>query len=578
MTGAGESVSSAMRVLHVDDEPMICDVTRLCLEREGRFKVDVVHTAEEALLLLRTYPYACVISDYEMPSMNGLDLLREIRSFDPEIPFILFSGRGRETVIIEAINTGADFFIQKGGDAKSLFAELNHKVDYAISKRSARLSLKRRDAILEAVSLVATLFLGGESFSKALAESITLFGLATEVDRVLVFRLENSKDGERTFDCSMGWNRNGNIRVPENCVFPSGTLFSGEDTIFDGEYVVGSTCVFSDRAQNVLHCDEIRSLAAFPIIADREIRGMIWFCDCLSKREWAVVEIDALQAAASIIGSAIHQDEICSELISEKERYASMYSMMQQLCDTVPDLLWAKDDQDRVIFANKATLARVSRLSDPGSVIGKNEADVFGLHTTHIHSDSVVKEGTSEESQENTRNSGAPFRTQKSIATQGRTAELHITQVPFFARNGHLMGTIVVGRDIASETRREDTHTSDQEQQEYTGIFLQKPVGLITCLPGGEITGINHCAAELFGRTHPDIVGMNVHSIPGLRDTGLLRDFSTVQALKEPVHGKSRYTDKNRQMRILSYSIHPSLHHTSSGGELLIIIEESSHE
>ena len=68
--------------------------------------------------------------------------------------------RGRETVVIEAINTGADFYIQKGGDAKSLFAELNHKVDYAINKRNARLSLKRRDAILEAVSL------GSDSFPR----------------------------------------------------------------------------------------------------------------------------------------------------------------------------------------------------------------------------------------------------------------------------------------------------------------------------------------------------------------------------------------------------------------------------
>jgi CheY-like chemotaxis protein len=175
----------------VDDEPVICDLTKISLEKSGRLRVDVVHSAEEALERIRSGSYACIISDYEMPIMNGLDFLKEVRSIDPDIPFILFSGRGREAVIIDAINTGADFYIQKGGDPKALFAELNHKVEYAIQQRNTRMALKRRDGILEAVSLVANLFLGGEPFERALQEAITLFGLATEVDTVRLFALHS---------------------------------------------------------------------------------------------------------------------------------------------------------------------------------------------------------------------------------------------------------------------------------------------------------------------------------------------------------------------------------------------------
>ena len=53
---------------------------------------------------------------------------------DEDIPFILFTGRGREEVVIEAINNGVDFYLQKGGDPKAQFAELGHKIKKAVNK------------------------------------------------------------------------------------------------------------------------------------------------------------------------------------------------------------------------------------------------------------------------------------------------------------------------------------------------------------------------------------------------------------------------------------------------------------
>lgn len=47
-----------------------------------------------------------------------LNSSKEVRSFNENIPFIVFTGRGREEVVIEALNNGADFYLQKGGDQK----------------------------------------------------------------------------------------------------------------------------------------------------------------------------------------------------------------------------------------------------------------------------------------------------------------------------------------------------------------------------------------------------------------------------------------------------------------------------
>jgi PAS domain S-box-containing protein len=559
-----------MRVLHVDDEPMVCDVTRLCLERGGRFKVDNVHTAEEALILLKGESYACVISDYEMPSMNGLELLKEIRTFDPEIPFILFSGRGREAVIIDAINTGADFYIQKGGDAKSLFAELNHKVDYAISKRNARLSLKRRDAILEAVSLVATLFLGGEAFHKALTKSINLFGLATEVDRVLFFNQEKTPSGERISRCICTWNRIGEMDVQKDCVFPQGSLFSGEDTILHGDPVIGSVEIFSDISRNFLQSQDIKSLAAFPVFAEREVRGMIWFCDCLAKREWAVIEIDALQAAASIIGLAIHQHELRSELIAGKERYASMYSMMHQLCDTVPDMLWAKDTEDRFIFVNKETSIHLLGYADTDAPIGKKESELkeAASLTNRYIPDKIDHEKAPED---RIKRNPLTHRFEEIRIVDGHPFHIDIIRIPFFDMMGDLIGTVAVGRDVTEE--RERARIIKLTQEKYDGIFHQVHIGLITCLPSGEVTEINCRAAELLEMQCEEIEGIHLHSLDGIGD-GIIRDFSVAQVLKVPVHGKDQYTDNRGGLRILYYGIQPLLDEASQIFEVLITLDE----
>ena len=562
------SASTNFRVLHVDDEPMICDVTRLCLEREGRFKVDIVHSAEEALGLLKQFAYACVISDYEMPNMNGIELLREIRSFDQEIPFILFSGRGREAVIIDAINTGADFYIQKGGDAKSLFAELNHKVDYAISKRNARISLKRRDAILEAVSLVATLFLGGEAFHRAISESVTLFGLATEVDRVMAYRLEEKTTESSSFHCLCSWSRP-EIIPTDDYSFPVES-FPFVEKIINGEMVIGSAGSFDSTTRDLLKSQDIKSVAIFPVIAEQKIRGMIWFCDCLSEREWAVVEVDALQAAAAIIGSAIYQDEMNATLVSRKEQYESMYSMMRQLCDTVPDMLWAKDLKGRYIFLNKETATGLLGVPNTESPIGRMESDfctsVYSLdtETTNIENQ--------EESSDKTETKQKTARFEKVMSVNGQTHELEIRKVPFYDQGGELIGTVAVGRDITDERKVERIVLS--EQKKYSRIFHSIHIGLISCLPGGEISDINRRAADLLAIEYTNRTGLSLHDIPGLRDTDLLQVFSESITRKRPVKGKGKFTDSRGNTRLLYYEVAPQYDDNFQLIDLLLTIDE----
>ncbi len=126
-------------VLYVDDEKVLLDLTRVFLEREGELNVDTAESAAEGLRKIKESPIDIIVSDYQMPDMDGIAFLKEVRKQFGDIPFILFTGRGREEVVIEAINNGVDFYIQKGGDPKAQFAELAHKIRQAVTRQKAEL-------------------------------------------------------------------------------------------------------------------------------------------------------------------------------------------------------------------------------------------------------------------------------------------------------------------------------------------------------------------------------------------------------------------------------------------------------
>jgi PAS domain S-box-containing protein len=72
-----------------------------------------------------------------MPDMDGIEFLKHLKSEGNTTPFIIFTGKGREEVVIEALNAGADGYLQKGGESKSQFAELSHKIKKAVEGRQA---------------------------------------------------------------------------------------------------------------------------------------------------------------------------------------------------------------------------------------------------------------------------------------------------------------------------------------------------------------------------------------------------------------------------------------------------------
>jgi len=145
---------AVISVLYIDSDPVLLDSGKRFLERETAIRVDSAHTAKEALERLKNGSFDAIISDHMMPDIDSIHLLKIVREKFPKLPFIIFTGKGREEIFIEALNHGADDYIKKGGDPKSQFAELSYKVKRAVEFRESEQKiarLNRIDAILRRI-------------------------------------------------------------------------------------------------------------------------------------------------------------------------------------------------------------------------------------------------------------------------------------------------------------------------------------------------------------------------------------------------------------------------------------------
>ena len=143
-----------IKTLLVDDEKALLDQAEIFLERIGeRIEVFSTSSADNALEMMDEKDFDVIVSDYQMPGMDGLEFLEEVRKErDNDIPFIIFTGKGREEVAMKALNLGADRYIQKGGNPKSQYGVLVQAIEQEIQHYKTEKALKRSEERYESIT------------------------------------------------------------------------------------------------------------------------------------------------------------------------------------------------------------------------------------------------------------------------------------------------------------------------------------------------------------------------------------------------------------------------------------------
>ena len=132
-----EDQDLSIRILHIDDNEIFLDLSKIYLEKygNGQIHVDKLVDPTKALEIISKFNYDMIIADYQMPVINGFELLQAIRKAGVTIPYVILTGSGKEEDRVQALNIGVNHFIKKSSDLKNQFHELVHLICKIIKQK-----------------------------------------------------------------------------------------------------------------------------------------------------------------------------------------------------------------------------------------------------------------------------------------------------------------------------------------------------------------------------------------------------------------------------------------------------------
>jgi PAS domain S-box-containing protein len=256
-------MDSAVDVLLVDDDADLAALAATFLEREDdSLRVRTACDADAALERLEGADIDCVVSDFDMPGRNGIEFLEVVRARWPDLPFILFTGKGSEEVASDAISAGVTDYLQKE-TGRDQYAVLANRIGNVVEQRrageAATATERRLRELSEKTPDVLWMFSGDWS------ELLFVNSAYEEIYGRPVAEVERDPDGfltaihpddRETIRAAMGRLADGEpveleYRVDPRCDYERWVWVSGKPIVQDGEVVriVGFTRDITERKE-----------------------------------------------------------------------------------------------------------------------------------------------------------------------------------------------------------------------------------------------------------------------------------------------------------------------------------------
>lgn len=318
MAETGETV----RVLYVEDDSDFADLSATILEREERqITVQTTSSAEKGLSRLQDCLPDCVISDYNMSEMDGIEFLKKVRKKHSNLPFILFTGQGSEQVASEAISAGVTDYLQKETGTEQ-YTILANRVTNAVEQ------YRYRNQLQDERDRVSALF---DNTSDAIAYC------ELEGDEYVIHEVNPAFEEVFGYDTETAIGKDiDDLVVPEN--------HQSQVEEINRRLKAGETPVYDVKRQTV---DGIRDFALRPIPLKPDEGGDRTY--------------------------VIYRD------ITERKEHESALEQareeLRQTIDLVPDLIFAKNREGEYLLANETTAQAFG--VTPKEVEGSKESEII---------------------------------------------------------------------------------------------------------------------------------------------------------------------------------------------------------
>lgn len=257
-----------------------------------------------------------------------------------------------------------------------------------ISKRKeTELKLRRREAILAAVSSAAEKFLQGGSWEKEIQDILKCLGQSAEASRAYIFENHANGTGELLTSQRYEWVAPGiepqiDNPVLQNLPWRAAGFGRWEAELSQGRTIAGHVREFPASEQELLAAQDIKSIVVVPIFVGPRWWGIIGFDACGEEREWSAAELEALKAAASILGAAIQHEkgEQARRKTGEKLRFLAAELIKAQEKERKRLAVELHDELGHDLLALKLSLRSLAKGLTPEQVALKNTANRILRH------------------------------------------------------------------------------------------------------------------------------------------------------------------------------------------------------
>ncbi len=495
MSQTNHHSSGPIDVLHVDDQPDILELSATFLERDhDRISVVTETSATAALERLSAESVDCIVSDYQMPGMDGMAFLERVREEYPDLPFILFTGRGSEEVASDAVTAGVTDYLQKkmGSDQYTLLANrIENAVDrYRAERRAtqhARINATIRDinsALVRATTreeietAVCDILASSDRYAFAWVGEPN--AETAEVD------VSASAGTARSYldDVTITTDDSATARGPAGRAVRTGELQVASNLMDAPEFEP-----WRDQAREY----GFRSSAGVPLVYDDTVYGVL---GVYARRPDAfdATERSVLSELGETIGHAINARGVRSRAERTRRKY-------ETLVEAAPGAIFVADaDSGRIVETNTAG----------EELLGRAREEVVGLHQSALHP--PEHEDQYRELFEDHVEGGVDLRTDRPDGGQIHVVTDSGEKIPVAinARVVEFDGTTLfqaIFRDLREESARERDLAVFRQASEQIGV------GVAAYGRDGHLKYVNPAYAEMLGTTRDRLVGEHVATL-----------------------------------------------------------------
>lgn len=247
-----------------------------------------------------------------------------------------------------------------------------------------------------------------------------------------------------------------------------------------------------------------KSYLGYPIQCNGDVIGSLALVDNRIRNfdETDIYIITTMGKALSLEEERLRMNAALSQSESE---YQELYKMLRLMADNAPDLIWAKDLEDRYLFANQAMCDKLIKCSHPDEAVGKTdiyfakrEREYGHRHTFGeicVDSDEIVKENK------------APGRFLEDGMVRNQYLILDVHKAPFWGPDGEMIGTVGCGRDVTKEKKYEKALLKSESR--YRDLYNNTPVMLCSMDCNNNITSASNLWLETLGYERDGVIGKN---------------------------------------------------------------------